>query len=146
MPTGDRYDPYTTLFFKVEIQGVVAAHFTHVSGLRGEAEVLEYAEGGENSKVYKLPGPAKHSNLVLKGGIATSKELHDWWKTVENGDGKVRRIDGSIILLDDTGAEKRRWNFHRAWPCKWEGPEFSSDEGKVAVETLELAHEGIDVA
>jgi phage tail-like protein len=58
-------------------------------------------------------------------------------------DGVVQRKNGSIVLLDDAGAEKVRWNFHDAWPTKWTGPSFNATGNEVAIEALEIAHEGL---
>jgi phage tail-like protein len=57
--------------------------------------------------------------------------------------GEVQRKNGSIVLLDDTGAEQRRWNFREGWPTKWTGPSLNATGNEVAIETLEIAHEGL---
>jgi phage tail-like protein len=61
-------------------------------------------------------------------------------------DGTVERKNGSIVLLDTTGAEKLRWNFVEGWPTKWTGPTFNATSNDVAIETLEIAHEGLEKA
>ena len=89
----------------------------------------------------KLPGMHKYTNVVLKRGYTTGKELWDWRKTVL--DGKTERHSGSITLLNEGRQPALRWNFREGWPSKWEGPAFNAKNNEVAIETLEIAHEGL---
>jgi phage tail-like protein len=77
----------------------------------------------------------------LKWGIADDTELWEWRQQVTEG--KVQRRNGSIVLLDDVGEEKARWNFREGWPTKWTGTIFNATGTEVAVETLEISHEGV---
>jgi phage tail-like protein len=61
-------------------------------------------------------------------------------------DGKTERKNGSIVLLDETGAEKIRWNFANGWPTKWTGPSFNATSTAVAIEMLEITHEELQRA
>ena len=61
-------------------------------------------------------------------------------------DGSVQRKQGSIVMLDDAGQEVLRWNFHRGWPRKYEAPTFNAKTSAVAIETLEITHEGFELA
>jgi len=70
--------------------------------------------------------------------------LWDWYKSVRQG--KVERKNLSVILFDTTGTEVRRWNFSEAYPVKWTGPAFNAGEGNVAIDSLEIAHHGMEVA
>jgi phage tail-like protein len=144
MATGKRVDPYLNCNFLVEIDGITQAWFRECSGLDSSTDPVEYREGGENSSVRKLPGRTKYSDIVLKRGITESDELWKWRKSVV--DGKAERKNGSIVLLNDAGEEKLRWNFVSAWPSKWEGPSFNATANEVAVEGLTIAHEGVDRA
>jgi len=56
------------------------------------------------------------------------------------------RKNGSIVLMDETGEEKLRWNFVNGWPTKWTGPSFNATSNEIAVETLEIVHEGLTKA
>jgi phage tail-like protein len=136
-----RHDPYKAFNFRVEIEGMTAA-FTEVGGLESEVEVVEYREGGEETRLRKLPGLLKYTNIVLKRGITQDAQLWNWHKQVL--DGNVQRRNGSVILLDDQGAEQVRWNFVDSWPCKYIGPTLNGKSSEVAIETLELAHEGLE--
>ena len=142
--TAERVDPFATLRFHVEIEGIEEAAFTECSGLQAETEVFRYEEGGLNNTVHQLPGRSKFANVTLKRGMASSNELWDWYfKVVE---GNVERKDISIILYGCDYKEAIRWNLTRVFPVKWVAPSFVSGDNNAAVETLELAHEGIEVS
>jgi phage tail-like protein len=142
MATGDRKDPLLGFNFGVEIDGVLVAGFSEVSGLQSEAEVQEYREGGVNEYMHKRVGPVKYTgNLVLKRGISDKAGLWSWYADVAQG--KIKRKTVSVVLMDSSCEEKQRWNFQRAYPVKWTGPGLRAAAAEVAVETVELAHEGL---
>ena len=91
----------------------------------------------------KLPGLTKYANIVLKRGLTRDLSLWNWRKAVVNG--KPDRRSGTIILLDEAGQPVLRWNFVRGWPAKWEGPALNAKANEVAIETLEIAHEGLEL-
>lgn len=141
----DQYDapePFIGTKFWIEIDGVAVAYFTECSGLNAETETTEYAEGGVNDYVHKLPVRTKFTNVTLKRGWVSTDELWTWYKNVV--DGKVQRRSVSIILYENrvtgTAKERGRWNLQGAYPVKWQGPTFKADSDTVAVESLELAH------
>ena len=134
-----RVDPYKGFRFIVEIAGIQQAGFTECSGLGSQVEVVEYREGNEPNQVRKLPGRVIYPDIVLKWGITDSRELYDWHLAVINGN--LQRKTGSIVLLDDQGNEKVRWNFEDAWPSKWEGPSLNARCSQVAIESLTLTCE-----
>ncbi len=141
MSLAQRNDPYLSFRFHVELDGLIVGGFSEVSGLQVETQVEEYREGGVNDYVHKFPKESKQSNLTLKRGITDSDVLWDWHQGVVNG--RVRRTSGRIILLDSEGHEEWHWLFEGAYPVKWMGPEFSGDGSTTAIETLELAHNGL---
>jgi len=142
--TGSRNDPFGSFNFLVEIDGITVAGFSEVSGLTTESEVIEYRNGDEPTTVRKLPGLKKYANIVLKRGFTNNKELWEWRKTVL--DGQTERRTGSIVLLGERREEVLRFNFHEAWPVKWEGPPLNAKGNEVAIETLELAVEAIELS
>lgn len=144
--TGPRVpvDPYVNYNFVVELDGITRAAFQEVSGFDSTIDVIEHREGGDNTTPRKLPGMTKHSNIVLKWGLTDDQELYAWHRQAVRGN--VQRRNGSIVLLDRAGQERLRWNFVNAWPTKWDGPDFNAEGNDVAIETLELAHEGIELA
>ena len=141
MPSASRKDPLSGFNVRVEIDGIAVAAFTECSGLSSETEVVSYREGTD-MKVRRLPGLTKFTNIVLKLGITMDRTLWDWRQSVVNGN--VERRNGSVTLLDATHTPIVRWNFFAAWPAKWEGPILNAKSSDVAIETLELAHEGLE--
>ena len=134
-----RVDPYSDFRYLVEIDGIVQAGFSDVSGFGSKVEVVEYREGGDAASVRKLPGKVSYPDITLKWGITDSRELLDWHLAAVRGN--IQRKNGSIVLLGEDAQEKLRWNFFQAWPSKWTGPSFNATGNSVAVETLELTHE-----
>jgi phage tail-like protein len=141
MATADRNDPYSAFNFKIEIDGVTVAGFSECTGLTTESDHIEYRTGAEDITVRKLPGLRKYPNIVLKRGFTTSHELWDWRKKVI--DGKTDRRSGSITLLDEARQKALEWKFTAGWPSKWEGPTLNAKNNEVAIETLEIIHEGL---
>jgi len=139
--TGQRVDPYGNFNFLVEIDGITRAAFHEVTGFDSTIDVIDHREGGENTTLRKLPGMTKHANIVLKYGLTDDSELYRWHRDAINGN--VQRKNGSIVLLDRQGQERMRWNFVNAWPSKWKGADFNAEGNDVAIETIELSHEGI---
>jgi phage tail-like protein len=142
MATGDIADPYGNYNFLVEIDGIARGAFHEVSGFDSTIDVIEHREGGENTTVRKLPGMTKYSNIVLKWGITDDMALYNWHRDAINGIPNFRK-NGSIVLLDRQRKEVARWNFVRAWPAKYNGPDFNAEGTDVGIEAIELAHEGV---
>jgi len=141
--TSSRNDPYAAFNFLVEIDGVTVAGFSECSGLSSETDPIEYREGKEDITVRKLPGLVKYSNITLKRGFTQGKELWQWRKQVL--DGKTQRRSGTVTLLDEARKPALRWNFREGWPRKLDGPTLNAKTNEVAIETLEIAHEGLVV-
>ena len=141
--TGSRNDPFSAFNFLVEIDGVTVAGFSECSGLTIEQDVIEYRTGNLDITVTKLPGLKKFGNITLKRGFTNSKELWEWRKAVLQG--KTERQSGSVVLLNEAREPALRWNFREAWPRKWEGPAFNAKTNDVAIETIEMMHEGLEL-
>jgi phage tail-like protein len=137
-----RNDPYKAFNFIVEINGISSAGFAECCGLSTETDVIEYREGGD-STVRKLPGLNKYTNITLKRGMTSNRDLWNWRKKIIDGD--IDRRNGAIVLLDDDRTEVARFKFRAGWPCKWEGPHLNAKASEVAIETLEIAHEGLEL-
>lgn len=133
-------DIFPAYRFYVEIDGKKEAVFTEVTGLQMEMEVLEYAEGGNNGFVYRLPGRTKVGNITLQRGMVTSNAFFEWCLDVAAG--KIARRNVSVVMYDVAGNEIRRWSFVGAYPVRWVGPRLSIETAS-AIETLELAHNGL---
>ena len=120
------------------------AGFSEVSGLTTDSNVMEYREGSDNNHgvntMRKLPGLTKFNNIVLKDGVTTDASLWQWRQTVLQGN--TLRKSGTIALLDEGRNKVLSWSFHDAWPVKYEAPAMNAKTSEVAIETLEIAHEG----
>ena len=141
MPLASRTDPYLGARFFVEIEGVDQGGFTECTGLQAEVEVTDYQEGGNNGYVHKLVGRTKFSNVVLKHGVTDSTDFWDWFQDVQAN--PERRETVTISLLDEEGNPVFVWTIVNAFPVKVSAPDLKSDANEIAVETIELAHEGI---
>lgn len=141
MPVNNDFFPYITSSFKVEIEGIQEAVFKECSGLEAETEILSFEEGGVNGYIHKLPGRTKFPNVVLKRGITNSGWLWGWYEKVAKG--TIERKNLSVVLYNSKGDEVKRWSFERAYPIKWSGPGLNADENSIAIETLEITHEGM---
>lgn len=156
MPRRDS-DPYGTFRFKVFLGGVLAGGFAECTGLAVETKVLEVPEGGRNESPLKFPEASSFGNITLKRGVTRSNELLAWQMAVVGGtfDTNPRSQDFSqpffsgqssqiaIELHDEKDASVRRWTLVRAFPVKWVGPDLKASASEVAIETLELTHEGL---
>jgi phage tail-like protein len=138
--TGERKDPFKGYNFKIEVGGITRAGFREASGLEPAQDPSESRDGVDKLTARKLPSLNK--TITLKRGVTNDAELWAWRK--KSIEGTVDRKNGSIVLTDDTGEEKVRWNFVKGWPTKWTGPSFSAAGNEVAIETLEITHEGLE--
>ena len=128
----------------LEIDGIVQAGFSDVTIPDISTDPIEYREGNEDTTVRKLPGLTKYGNLTLKWGITDSMELFEWRKMVIQGKTGEARKNIAVILQDEIGNEAARWNFREAWPIKYDAPDLSAKGNDVAIESIEIAHEGMD--
>jgi len=144
MPTGDRNDPLHGFNFRFEVDKTAVAGFREVGGLSFTIDPVEYREGNDPQlHVRKLTGLRKFSNLTLKRGITKNHDLWNWYRTLLNG--APDRRDGSIVLQDEERNDVLRWNFSNAWITKWEGPAMNATSNDVAIESIELAVERVEL-
>ncbi len=142
--TGKRVDPFRAFNFLVEIEGIILGGFMECSGLQVEMEIQEYAEGGLNDYTHHFRGRAKYSPITLKRGITLNDQLWQWHQDVIQG--RFERKNGTIYLLDETRATVLWWNFRKAFPSKWTGPDLRGGSSDVAIESIELIHEGLSLS
>lgn len=136
-------DPYASYQFYVEWNGIIHAGFRECMGLNATQTATEYREGTDPPTKRKIPGLVNYGNVTLKRGITSNSELWKWRENLMKGNAERREI--SIVLLDHTGTEKIRWNLTSCWPVTWSGADLNATSEELAIETLELAHEGISV-
>ena len=119
--------------------------FKSVSGLNMETEVIEYRDG--SNPVFsptKMPGVIKFGNIILTRGIVKGdNDFFHWMNTIQLN--TAERRDISIQLLDETHSPVMIWKVRNAFPVKYNGPFLQAQSNEVAIESLELAHEGISV-
>lgn len=138
-----RNDPYVAFNYVVEINGIRVAGFNEVSGLDAELEPIDYRNGDEDFVARKLPGIKKFPNIVLKRGIIGDLDLFNWF--LQGAKGTVDRRDGAIALRDEKRDEVMRWRFVRGWACKYTGPSLKADSSAVAIESIEICHERLEL-
>lgn len=144
-PTTTRNDPLPVFSFLIrftDLPGTVETFFKSVSGLRYETEIVPVKAGGANDTTFQLVGGMKWSNIVCKQGFTKSSGLLAW-REQWTKPGAKKRSGGSIIQLDTALKAQAEWKFVRGWPTKWEIAEFDASKNEVAIETLEIAHEGL---
>ncbi len=138
--------PLPKFYFSVDIGDQTDLPFQEVSGLDTETQAIEYRAG--NNKVFstiKMPGIAKFSNVTLKKGIfVKDNKFWDWYAKIKLN--TIERVTVTIKLLDQEGAPTMVWTLANAWPTKITGTDMKSDGNEVAVETIEIAHEGLTIA
>jgi phage tail-like protein len=139
-----RNDPYVAFNYLIEIGGIRVGGFNEVSGLDGEIEPIDYRNGDEDFVARKLPGMKKYPNIVLKRGIIGDLDAFQWFQA--GAQGAVDRREGAIIMRDEQRNEVMRWKFVRGWACKYTGPSLKGDSSAVAIETIEICHEGMEVS
>ena len=120
---------------------VAVGGFTECGGLEMSMQPEEYKEGGRNGTVLKFPSRVTWSNITLKKGVGASTSLWDWHYGFVEGQGKRR--DGVIVLLNDLHVPNNIWYFRRGLPVKYTGPTMNAVQNSVAIEAIEIAHEGI---
>lgn len=133
--------PHGKFRYKVEIDGLEAGGFSEVTGFDASIDVIEYREGDMVTTPMKIPGLKKYGNITLKQGLATSRVLYDWITVGVTG--AVDRKTITITLLDEEEAPAASWQVINAWPTKYTAPDFNATSSEIAIETLEIAHEGM---
>lgn len=115
--------------------------FSECSGLDMSLEVHELMEGGGNDTVLKFPTRIKPATLTLKKGLTQRADLWNWFYGFVLGNG--RRRDGLIVVNDGAGNPHTTWGFRRGLPVKYAGPQLNASQSAVAIESIEIAHEGL---
>jgi phage tail-like protein len=140
----NRKDPYFGYNFAVELDGLTRMGFRGCTGLDSSTTATPYREGTDTSLAQReLPSLLHHTAITLTRGITDDHALWDWRNDIAKGKGT--RHDISIVLRNDVGEEKIRWNLKNAFPTKWSGPSLDATSEAIAIETLELTHEGVEV-
>ena len=139
-----RQDPLRNFRFRVEIDGLQAAAFSEVLVGETATEAVDYRDGTDPAHVRKLPGLTKYANVTFKRGIIGDLRFWNWIRRAATGD-QALRADGRVILRNEAGEEVMRWNLTRCWPSKWTGPSLNAKNSEVAIESLEMQIERLEI-
>jgi phage tail-like protein len=136
--------PMPKFFFRVQ-WGSQLLSFQEVSGLETEAQAIEYRHGDSKQfSTTKMPGLKKVGNVTMKkGAFKNDPGSLSWFDKLSAG--TAQRVAVTISLLDESGSPTMVWTLTNAWPTKITGTDLKSDGNEVAVETIEVAHEGVSV-
>ena len=141
----DRHGPYRDARFLLEIGGITSAGFSSASIPENSTEATEYREGNERPTVRKLWSLNNFGTLTLESGITDdSIELFAWRKQVEQGMMETARRTIAVVVLDEEGSAGPRYEFRNAWPSNYDAPDLDATGGEVAIESLEIEHEGME--
>ena len=136
--------PLPKFYFQVKWDSEVMS-FQEVSGLDIEAQPIEYRHG--DSPVFstiKMPGIKKTGNVTMKKGVYKSdNSFWDWFNQIKMN--TIKRVPVTISLLDEGGSPTMVWTLANAWPTKITGTDLKSDGNEVAIESIEIAHEGVTI-
>jgi len=137
--------PQPPLRFQVKWDGVLM-EFQEVSGLESETQTIEYRQGNSATfSTIKMPGVQKIGRITLKKGVfKSSGRFWDWFNQIQMN--KIKRVTVAISLLDEAGQPTMVWTLNNAWPTKVTGTDLKASGSPVAIESIELTHEGLTIA
>lgn len=137
--------PLPKFYFQVKWDSEVL-QFQEVSGLDTETQVIEYRHGDSKEfSTIKMPGLRQSGNVTMKRGVfASDNKFWDWYAKIKMN--TIKRIPVTISLLDESGSPTMVWTLTNAWPTKITGTDLKSDGNEAAIETIEIAHEGLTIA
>lgn len=133
--------PHGKFRYKVEIDGLETGGFSEASGFDASIDVIEYREGDMVQTPMKVPGLKKYGNITLKQGVADSMVMYEWM--IAGVEGEVERKTITITILDETETAAASWQVINAWPTKYTAPDFNATSSEIAIESVEIAHEGM---
>lgn len=142
MPNDQRNDPFRAFNFSVDVDNIPRAAFSEASGLTADGDSVDYREGTDaQHNVRKLVGLRKYSNITLKRGYTKDDSLWKWYTSILNGVPDRRNV--TITLMDEARTPVIRWHAENVWINKIEGPSFKASGNDIAIESVELVHEGL---
>ncbi len=134
--------PYRNFRYRVEIDGLDAGGFSEVSGFDATFDVVEYRQGDDTMITpHKLPGLIKYGNITLKWGASDNMVLYNWLQDIHAGTIEQKTL--TITSLTEDGSPAASWRVINAWPVKYTAPDFNATSSEVAMESIEMAHEGL---
>ena len=141
----DRHGPYRNMRFLLEFEGIAKAGFSSCSIPENSTEAVEYREGNDPPTPRKLWSLNSYGTLTLESGVTDdSVMLFEWRQLVEQGKVDDARESIAVVVLDEEGNPGPRWEFSAAWPTNYQAPDLDATGSEVAIETLEITHEGME--
>ncbi|HKU52532.1 MAG TPA: phage tail protein [Nitrospira sp.] len=142
MPSRDT-DPLIGFSFSLDVQGTLQGYFTEIGGLGSETEIVEHKVVDPQGRdlIQKIPGRLKFTDVTLKRGVTSLKDIWDWRKMVEDGNIVGARKNATITMYDQSLNAVARWNLTNAWPTKVSGPSIQSDSNAFGVEEVSITFE-----
>jgi phage tail-like protein len=139
------HDPLRNFRYRLEIDGIVQAGFSEVAIGDAGSDLIEYGGGNEVTTVRKLKGLNKYGNVTLKWGLTDSIELANWHRMVVDDATPLSAARRTVVIRiqDESGQDKAAYEVTRAWPTKYNPTDLNGQGNEVAIESLELANEGI---
>jgi phage tail-like protein len=132
--------------FVVKVDNVNTAAFTECTLPKLQVETLDIKEGGQNEYIHRLPVRVNAGTVTLKHGVTKGDELFKWYLDVQSGNIKNGTRNVTITVYDSTRKiNVATWTFNKAFPIRYGGPTLRASESAVAIEELELAHQGFKV-
>ena len=136
-------DDSSTFSTLTSLASTVVGGFSECSGLESSLEIFDYREGGVNDRLHRFPTRFDYANIVLKRGVGFGEGLWLWHQDFVEGKGKRR--NGFITMQDRLKIPIKIWSFSRGLPIKWSGPTFNANASEISIETLEIAHEKLEL-
>lgn len=145
MSVSERNDPFRNFRFLLEFPetSTIPAGFSECTLPEASNEPIEYREGTDKPTVRKLWNLKTYGDLTLNRGVTDTLDLYDWWKLVDDGQIDAARQPVAVIVQDEQGLPGARWEFEEAWPRQYDAPDLNATANEVAVESLQIAHEGM---
>lgn len=142
--------PYRVFRYKVEVEGLQRAGFSEVSGMSATTDAIEYREGDDlRNTPRKLTGLTKFGNITLRWGVTDDADFLDWIHTVapnnQEGPSSIERKTVTVTLIKDDGSDGPQWQMINAWPVGYTVPDLNGLGSEVAIQSLELCHEGLQL-
>lgn len=137
--------------FQVTVDGLDLGGWSACTGLKVELKVTKVTSGGDYSTEYILPDHVSYPNITLERAVhpAHSNKVKTWleqkvrqWINYTGAGEPYAGGTGKITLLGAQGTEVMHWDLTGVYPVSWSGPSLSATDNKVAIEKLELAHQG----
>lgn len=135
--------PLPKFHFSVDFGNITNIPFQEVSGLETETQIIEYRHSASPSfSAIKMPGIVKVGNVTFKRGVfVNDNSFWNWLNNIKMN--VVKRQNITVKLLDESGSPTMTWILQNAWPTKISATDLKSDGNEVAIEVIEVAHEGL---